>query len=48
MDSSLWKYGLFLGIGKGPEERTYIYDYLRIIAVIGGEEILTPATLLGY
>jgi ABC-type branched-subunit amino acid transport system substrate-binding protein len=44
----LWKYGLFLGIGKGPEERTYIYDYLRIIAVIGGEEILTPATLLGY
>jgi branched-chain amino acid transport system substrate-binding protein len=43
-----WKYYFFFGIGKGPEERTYIYDYLRITGVIGGEEVLPPRTLLGY
>jgi ABC-type branched-subunit amino acid transport system substrate-binding protein len=43
-----WKYYFFFGIGKGPEERTYIYDYLRITDVIGGEEVLPPRTLLGY
>lgn len=44
----IYKYGFFLGIGKGPEERTYAYDYLKIVSVIGGEEILPPLSLLGY
>jgi ABC-type branched-subunit amino acid transport system substrate-binding protein len=44
----LYKYAAFFGIGKGVEERTYPYDYLRIIFAIGGEEVLPPPKLLGY
>lgn len=48
MGLPIFKYGFFLGIGKGPAERTYQYDYLKIIRVIGGEEILPPKGILGY
>uniref|UniRef100_A0A7J3QFK5 ABC transporter substrate-binding protein n=1 Tax=Ignisphaera aggregans TaxID=334771 RepID=A0A7J3QFK5_9CREN len=44
----IYRYAFFLGIGKGPGERTYEYDYLNIIDVFGGEELLPPLKLLGY
>ena len=48
MGLPIFKYGFFLGVGKGPADRTTPYDYLKIVRVIGGEEVLPPKEILGY
>lgn len=47
--SPIYKYGAFLVVGKGANERAKgEWDLFRVLGAVGGEDALPPKELLGY